>query len=155
MAYREFLDFSGIQEFFDECRKQCILGRSDWTCCNTCGEYEIVMEKDEAEKLDIEEGYVEEADNHKYIAYVFYHDQIADDIKKQLADDSCKDIQVYLNWGYFNKEDWKNDPDGKELAKKIIECAAKATGSATKPNLKIDDYTNINKKLLLHFPINQ
>src|SRR6266550_2523774 len=102
--YQDFLEYV-IYEFESSCRGEGILFRSDWTCCNTCGEAEIVMEKEEAEKLDIEEGYVNETDNHKYIAYAFYHDQVADNIKQQLADDNRKSIQVYLNWGYFNEED--------------------------------------------------
>ena len=136
--YQEFLEYA-FWNFQSDCEHDNILVRNDWTCCNTCGNYEICIEKkEEEERIKVEEG-----EEYKYTAFVFYHQQETDNIKNQMKDRSWKELKIYLNWGYFDEQDEKKDPDGKQLAEKIKEIA-------TKHHSKLD-YTDFSKKLELIF----
>lgn len=56
------IDTPKIDEAFDKLNELGILARKDWTCCQTCGHYEI---KDELKECGLTN-------------YVFYHDQDTD-----------------------------------------------------------------------------
>ena len=127
-AYRQFK--AKWDTFARKCDDNDIMVREDFTCCNTCGNYEIRQE-------------AKQADNEHYCAYIFYHGQEAARLYKKLMDGE-KDIAVWLNWDYFVSVKG-DDEDCMSLAAFLNEFAESAGCTL--------DYTSIEDKLILHVPI--
>lgn len=118
------------KKFEDKCKENGILVRSEFTCCDTCGNYEISDEK-KKEK------------DKKYHAYIFYHDQEAERIY-EMCKEGKKEIEVHLAWNYFNDKNG-SDIDCTKLAKNIHDYAL-----STNCDL---EYKDISRKLVLKIKI--
>lgn len=128
-----------LDMFLELCEEDNILARRNWTCCNTCGNYEIELEKKT----------MEEENDKKYVGYIFYHLQ-----EKESIYDQCKNndenIKIHLNWGYFYSDDYDKDPYGIALGNKIKKIAEINTDNS----IVELEFTDFNKKLLLKININ-
>jgi len=129
-----------IDKFFELCKKNDVLCRRDFTCCNSCGNAEIDDENDP--KIT-------------YTGYIFYHTQTTDNILDQIENDNDT-IHIYLCWGIFNSK----EPTSTEydiFAEKMIKLAEQFTKQHTKRTknpefsleIKYDKPKNINSKLNL------
>jgi hypothetical protein len=118
------------EKFKNKCEENNILVRSEFACCDVCGNHEIHDEYKHTEE-------------NKYYAYIFYHDQEADRIY-----DMCKKekkmIIVHLGWNYLKNNNY--DLGCAKLAEKIHEYSLSVSCDL--------EYTDINRKLLLKIKIN-
>ena len=129
--YRKFYTYWKL--FKNKCKENNILVKSEYTCCDTCGNYEIREERAE-----------QETKNKKYYAYIFYHVQEANRIYDQCEKEK-KEILVNLGWGYFENKNEDGDKGCINLAKKIYEYAVSVGCDL--------EYTNIFSKLILKVKI--
>ena len=117
-------------KFRDKCQENNILVRSEFTCCDTCGNYDIYEERGHGEEKN------------KYYAYIFYHEQDAERIF-EMCKNGKKEIKIHLSWNYFDKNG--DDVDCIKLAKKIYEFSK---------SIDCDlEYKNISRKLILKIRI--
>ena len=117
-----------IDKFFELCEKNNILARKNWTCCNSCGNWDINNTNVENDK--------------KFDAYIFYHIQETERILQTMTKDEYP-IEINLAWGYFKDELEQTDPQGLNLGEQIKKLAK---------SLKLDlEYTTFNKKLILKY----
>lgn len=104
-----------LKEAFSLLRKQKMIARQNFSCCGTCGSYEIsVMGDEKGKKTGI------------YPAgYVFYHRQDTDTLKRNGV--------VYLRYGNFSNRNDKTRKGSLETAEvgKLIVEAMKAVGLET------------------------
>lgn len=130
--YKSFIN--RIDDLFDLCEENNIIAKRNWTCCNTCGQHEMMELVTEYEADDPET---------KYIGFIFYHDQEAESIEEAL--EQYNDIIIHLNWGYCYKEDYDKDEDGIKLAEIISKIAT--------DNGYMLEYVDFSKKLVLHMKL--
>lgn len=129
-----------IDSFFDLCDDNQILSRKDFTCCNTCGCYEIYGIKEQTE----DEGKL------YYDGYIFYHSQETDFILDQISG-NIPEIHVHLNWGLFVDSSNPSKEDYDNFTKKLVNLADKFTNQVNnsdfKLQIKYDEPNGINRKL--------
>lgn len=143
--YKNFCEY--LDEVFANLEIDChVLARRDWTCCNTCGNFEICQLRDDLESDEEFNG-----GEPYYKGYLFYHDQEKDSILQQFLDNQNKfNLHIYLGWGMFDLD--PTDEDYKQFADEIKSVVSE---EFTRPNdqfdtdignVRIED-GNINRKL--------
>jgi len=142
-----------IDSFFEFCDSKNILCRRDFSCCNTCGNSDIIGEKN----------VVETSTGKKYEGYVYYHVQETDTILDSTTSD-LTDILVHLGWSIFRYYDEDNDDnednnisdeDYNKFGEKMVELANEFNNKSESKetnmfvNLEYDPAVNIKQKLEL------
>lgn len=110
-----------INTLFSALRSKKLVARQDLACCQTCGMYEIDMDRAAAVK--------ENTKHASRIGYVFYHRQDAEyafgePVKTKLGHVSGKELKndLYLTFGSFEDDYIKHRDIGETVCNVVKEC---------------------------------
>lgn len=140
-----------IDEFFECLNRRGIMARSDYSCCNTCGDHDINNEH--------------KKEGSPHYAFVFYHIQTSENVEENLSlmnfrlmnfhpevYNNINDVMssshstildIHLNWGFFDEEMYCDD--------EYDDFAERMEGLAKKYGMEIeyDKNKKISSKLVL------
>jgi len=108
--------FNQLNAFFEKLGKNEIIGKHDWTCCNTCGAADMWKEYSD-----------------EYEGYVFYHGQDYDMVIEDIQNNAVNVIKVYLSWNLFT------DYTPSEEEYKVFAAKIKSIGNELDLNIEGDD----------------